>query len=68
MITIDKGVPLQTQRQKYPFAQMAIGDSFFVAGSTTRRLSAAVSYWDKHHGTKCTVRKVDGGVRVWRIA
>ena len=68
MITIDKGVPLQTNRQKYPFAQMAIGDSFFVADISSLKLSSAASYWDKRHGTKFTVRKVDGGVRVWRIA
>ena len=68
MITIEKGVPLQTNRQTYPFAQMAIGDSFFVADISSSKLTSAASYWAKRHGTKFTVRAVDGGARVWRIA
>jgi len=75
MITIDKGVPvppLRTRVSKYPWPSMAVGDSFFVEAtpeemkSRAASLSRGATAAGKKLGTQFTVRKMDGGVRVWR--
>lgn len=83
MIKIDKGVPMPTAAtagrvKQYPFAEMDVGDSFFVAtqggdirktqvriagnASAARRANKACA------GRKFATRQVEGGVRVWRTA
>ena len=60
--------------RKYPLSEMAIGDSFFASapdsdrGGTQALISATVSAFARRSGKKFTVRQVDGGVRVWRLA
>jgi len=75
MFKIEKGIPVAqriTGKSKYPFAEMNIGDSFFVpceegmSKGTRSRLSIAAA--KNKHIMLCTVRKVAGGFRVWRIA
>ncbi len=70
VIGIDKNVPIPTGKIKYPFRQMEIGDSFFVAGATTTKLSSQMNITAKSIGNGCKFRSktVDGGVRIWRIA
>ena len=54
-------------RHGYPYAELRIGDSFFVP--TT---SVSVGYWKKKTGYGYTTRKTiengQAGVRVWRTA
>lgn len=75
MLKIEKDVPIPTgrsgRRPLYPFAEMEVGDSFFIETTSTEesrkrqmRLSDA---WSRHHPKKFTSSAVDGGVRVWRI-
>jgi hypothetical protein len=68
-IQIDKGIPLPTGGKsgvrRWPFDQMEIGDSFF---STDLALQSAAHSWAALHRKKIITRKVDGGVRVWRVA
>jgi hypothetical protein len=78
-VKIEKGVPLppnynqpgKGRPAKYPFRKMEVGDSFFLAGD--KRVCGSVSS-SCHHLTmrhpefRFTVRKVEGGYRVWRIA
>lgn len=55
---------------RYPFADMKVGDSFFVKGGLkeTYNLRTAASYFAiRHPGYKFSVRAVDGGCRVWRV-
>ena len=75
---IDKGVPIpptKTRRgtkyacyRRSPIRQLEIGDSFFwpsaepVADSRNFLTSA------KTGGFKITTRRVEGGIRVWRIS
>lgn len=62
---IDKGIPIPAWkgRRKYPFADMAVGDSFHVKGVGSSLLSnAAANYKPK----KFAARKDATGVRVWR--
>ena len=76
MITIDKGVPvppLRTRVSKYPWPSMAVGDSFFIEATPegmkarSASLSRGATAAGKKLGTQFTVRKVEGGVRVWRV-
>ena len=75
-IKIEKGVPapsLAHGNQKFPFPLLEVGDSFFVGTSnrTARaeriRLYDAARAWSQRHEGKMLVRRVDGGVRVWRV-
>ncbi len=74
MLKIDKDVPIPYARgrhSQYPFADMEVGDSFFVPTSPGRKVSASVNSWNRTHPDKpfkFTCRTVEGGTRVWRIA
>lgn len=68
-IQIEVGIPIPPDARslrtpKYPLAQMKVGDSFFSAKTGLSRLVSI--YKKKNLGTNFTVRKVDGGWRVWR--
>ena len=53
---------------KYPWADMEIGDSFFVTGVSRNSMSMTARYQTQKTGKSYTARKVEGGVRVWRDA
>lgn len=69
---IDNDVPVPTTRSKYPFDEMEVGDSFFVSGGSklTLRKMRSASNWatKKFPDTKYSVRAVENGVRIWRVA
>ncbi len=72
MLRIESHVPLPYwhKREKYPFYDMRVGDSFLL---TDRRLvknarSAAWMFSKRHEGVKFSCRKAEGGWRIWRIA
>lgn len=71
MVRIEKGVPLPTNKSKYPFAKMEIGDSFVVNETTPSRTSTYAHYAGKRLGMKFTVRTVEEEgrkvIRVWRV-
>lgn len=54
-------------RRKYPFPDMEVGQSFFAAGATTKQINGSMQRWKRVLGRRFAIRKVDGGVRVWRI-
>ena len=69
---IEKGIPVPETRGRglYPFADMGVGDSFFVGGEVSARsnaLTAALNF-GKRNGLKFSSRNVDGGLRIWRVA
>ena len=72
MYPIEKGVPLaKADPGVFPFAQMEVGDSFFVpvdigyrANWVLRIKQAALS----EEGWRFETRQVVGGVRCWRTA
>jgi len=73
-IVIEKNIPVnrfldRANRNRYPFAEMEPGDSFFVelddAGINVLRVLA--SRFAKKHGLSFATKKMDSGVRVWRI-
>lgn len=69
MIPIEKNVPIPERavgpKTKYPFASMQIGDSFFIPG-----MEKFTYHWypSKKYGHTYRSKKVDGGMRIWRIA
>lgn len=71
MQKIERGVQIATQKKRYPFAKMAVGDSFFFEELTEveSAQNAGYSYAKRHDPAfKMTRRKVEGGYRLWRIA
>lgn len=79
MIPIDKGVavPAKTSRNAtYPFADMEVGDSFYVASvkENHQRILGSVATCVRHYVTRrapqkrFTVRQIDSGIRCWRLA
>jgi len=80
-IKIESGVAMPKFRhstaRKYPFKDMNVGDSFFIPADNKKdmlRMSGSVSAcwaaFKKNHKKDWVFRtnKVDGGIRVWRIA
>jgi hypothetical protein len=71
-IAIDKDIPLPPPRADpvapYPFADMAVGDSFIVPPIMSRSMQNAVARYKKNHeGWQYVCRKSLDGVRVWRL-
>ena len=75
MIKIDKNIPVPANASaRYPWAEMEVGDSFFVEDkeniySQQSSLSTAGRVWANAHknGSKFITRKVEKGLRIWRI-
>lgn len=67
---IDKGIPIPPRScaSKYPWADMKVGDSFFVPGNKTRceAVQAAAKYRSQRTAEKYVTRTKPNGVRVWR--
>ena len=71
MYEIERGVemPVIKKTAKYPFKELAVGDSFFVpdeAGMSGRRMHSTAYNYGKRYGMKFVARRVEGGMRVWR--
>jgi len=67
---IETGVPVPRQRRitKYPFGYMQVGESCFFPGqSTTDRAYRAAKTMGQRRGWVFTGRRVDGGIRIWRV-
>ena len=69
---IDNDVPMPkaTRSTKYPFRDMAVGESVFFdnepkASQSNPAISAHVLA--KREGKKFAARKEDNGVRIWRV-
>jgi len=76
MYQIEKDIPIPSISHKnrpstiYPLKQMEIGDSFFVPDNDKGKKStvrSAVLVIAKRIGIKIVTRKVEGGLRVWRV-
>ncbi len=67
---IDKHIPIPARyaRAQYPWAQMKVGDSFFVEGDkkTCDAARSAARYQTKKTGERYSCRKKPNGVRIWR--
>lgn len=70
--TIEKNIrPPTSGSTKYPFKEMEVGDSFFAPVLNPNQDNAIRTRtygYGTQSGKKFSVRKVEGGVRVWRVA
>jgi hypothetical protein len=73
-VMIEKGVPMPSRSGPMPTVQrelMEVGDSYFLPGAeNTSAERNRVNSWMRYRQPtwRFVVRKVDGGVRVWRAA
>jgi hypothetical protein len=66
---IEKNVPIpyaKIEGSRFPFAEMAVGDSVFIPGPK-RVFTSSLARVRYAKGYRFTTRTVDGGIRVWRI-
>ena len=75
MIKIESGIPVPAgtnrsggRKAVYPFADLKVGESFFVAGKSVKTMSQTANKAAKRIGVELITRTVEGGVRVWRTA
>ena len=79
MFAVEKNVPVEpskfsrSRKSMYPFTDMAVGDSFLVPDVDGKPKSVAPSAArfakaPGNEGKQFITRRVEGGVRVWRIA
>lgn len=65
-------IPEITHKSKYPWAEMSVGDSFFVPGKHTTQMGGVAHQAGISLGVKFTIRRVTemqvSGVRIWRVA
>lgn len=67
-------IPTTSSRKKYSskyrFKDMNVGDSVFfaVSGGSQSKPAKASYEWGKRHGVVFLSRRVDGGVRIWRVS
>lgn len=73
VIAIDKGVPLPDRspifQRKYPFREMEVGDSCFIAGKTRQGIKASLKLATcdcRQYATRQVVENGVKGLRVWR--
>lgn len=72
MLMIDKNVPIPPERRKpnkYPFADMKVGDSFFAPGMRPEQIAGSIVKY-RGQGWEFTRRALtengEAGTRVWR--
>lgn len=69
VLAIDKGIPLpaHSQRNKYPWAEMKVGDSFLCPPATNRSsICSTAASAGRRLGSHYIVRTTKEGIRVWR--
>lgn len=69
-IKIDHNIPVPPRGGRYPFAEMQVGDSFFVAGKKPGTLLSASFAFRKKNDVldrKFSARSENYGARIWRI-
>lgn len=68
---IDKGIPLPPSPRyqgKHPWSRLEIGDSMLLVDVSDSGARSMAHKQARIHNIKLEVRRVDGGVRVWRTA
>lgn len=75
-VEVIPGIPVPAKgngrrgKSKYPFAEMRVGDSFFVAGAKPSSLQSMARRTTRHLGYKFTTRAAEHlgevGARCWR--
>lgn len=73
-IVVEKNIPVnkflkRARKHTYPFAQMDVGDSFYVEGDLGVCQTVRTLMWrfSKETGWKFVTRRDENGIRVWRL-
>ena len=66
-ITKDVPVPQPIKRHNYPYRDLQVGESFWVAGISMQSLCNSNRRQSKALARKFICRKEGDGVRVWRV-
>lgn len=53
---------------KYPWYDIAVGQSFFVPGKRLHRFASQINHAQRRSGRRFTARGKVDGVKVWRVA
>ena len=68
---VEKGIPVPPRQARYPFREMKVGESFFVPCTDEEKAriqNRLTNSCAKARGFGTfTVRRVEGGVRAWKI-
>lgn len=67
-ISKDVPVPPPIRRMNYPYEQLQVGESFWVAGVSMQSLCNANRRQSKRLERKFICRRENEGVRIWRVA
>ncbi len=71
-VPIDKGVPMPGRRQPVDWTpllgRLDVGDSFLLPDAGKSAIGTAMKAFKDSTGKVLTSRKVDGGIRVWRLS
>ena len=69
MVTLEKNIEIPEKQKiaKYPYEALELGDSFYLEGGDLSKLCNANYREWRRTGKKFTARKVENGVRLWRI-
>jgi hypothetical protein len=66
-ISKDHLPPSKSNRSKYPFKNMEVGDSVFYEGKTTQGKEVVYAYnYARKSGKKFAAKTIENGVRIWR--
>ncbi len=71
---IEKGVPIPRRNPSFGWGlhgavcRLEVGDSIFVANGKPNSVSASGRVATQRTGAKFTTRRVEGGVRIWRVS
>lgn len=68
VVSIDADVPVPARVPKYPYEALEVGESFLVTTMGLQSVCNANYRQSKRQGRKFVARKVEGGVRVWRVS
>lgn len=73
MVEIDKDIPPPCKEPVYPFNKMKVGDSVFYEVADDKsfwqsKVIVAAYKYGKRSNKRFTVRRVDGGARIWRTS
>jgi hypothetical protein len=68
MIQVDKDIPIPERRVRrvYPYAELEVGDSFFLEDAALQQVCNNNLRAGRKYQRKFVAKKENGGVRVWR--
>ena len=64
----DVPIPKSPRRSKYPFREMAVGDSFFLPNRNNKQIAGLQGMAFKQTGFRFRIQREGTGWRMWRIS